>query len=548
MNTPKKRIEGENFFREVFSYSDKLSECAYVDCNFIRADLISAKVRGSEFLNCNLSSMDASGCEFIDCHFSNCNFQHSSFAKARFIGCTFHQSHRAPSITQENHKEFESPFSKASFAQTQFLESENSPCKLDGLFVSATGFKHAVFQGVVVTDCLFFGTSFENCTLKGGKFDCLDLRRSACSYLKIVDTEIANFKINGSKLAEVIGAEKVLKNSTFLVTFGNDQSMEICAVDDQLRQIYQKGANHFIEYGCFAPALNCLMALRSISEEKAPSISNEFSQSLTIKRLSSDFEHSSTSLEVLLNLIFEKISKNNDLVRISDMVNLFSILEHYKLSTETVGRQIESIAIYALHTDQHVDDLTRAQFAFGLERFMRSIDTGKFEVTFANRSVDLNDIEESVKFARFIRAILEIADINDQQAYRLEQGSIEETLKGIPTAKILSICLLVGILGIDASFDMKDGRITDGQFKYTGPVSFSKKIIDFLIDDLAPKIMGEVEATQRADLESNLQNVAQRYEPHSHMLTSYSQEYEIAVVLQPQVYSGSMATNLLETL
>lgn len=543
MSTPVRRIEGAKYFREVFSYSEDLSGFVYENCDFTRADLICARVMGTTFINCSLNHMDAFGAEFIDCTFQDCNFQHTSFAKARFLGCQIRQTSCEVSYSPDNYDSSASAFSKASFTQAQFGPNGATATVLDGLFLSATGFKYGLFDGVRITNCLFYGTSFESCLLRDVKIDCLDLQRSACNYLEIRATHIGRFIAPASKMLEIIGIAAVLEGCDFLVTFGHDQSHRIEALeDDGLLKVFKDGARQSVQYGRYATAINSLVALQILSKHYEWSPIPEHESQIKVTRRLLGKVGLEESVAALLRVIFEQQMAAARTAKLDDVANLLTVLCHHGLQTETIGGLMEAIAGHALATDRWADDLTKAQLNLALERYFRSIYTGRFNVDFCNRTVDLDDIAASVKFSRFIREILDMVGADASGAYALQQGSIIEQVKGLTASHIAKIACIMFILNCEFSFSDSHGYT----FEYKSPHATLEKVLDFVVDELGPALLEEWR-DERAKLKDDLKRSLPS-DQAIEKLQNYTHHHAVVVQAMPQPYDGGARIRQLASL
>lgn len=517
---------GQSFFRNVLSYSDDLTDTIFRNCNFNRADLVSAFVKRCRFVGCDMTSMDAAGSEFEDCEFIDCEFRFTSFSKTKFLGCTFRETSRFEDLTHDNHKEFTSVFSKASFFQAQFLNSNRGPCVFDGLFVSSTGFKFATLKNVQVKNSLFYGTSFENCLIEGGTFDQLDLRRSACSYLRLVNPYIKEFLTTGNKLAEIIGAAEVIKKLVFRISFGDDQSIQLENIGSEILQIYEDGARYFADRGCLAPAVNCLAALQHLSGE-IPAIIASCDQQQTLIELTGQHIKSEDRYVIFMRAVLENISHQRLPIRHDDIVNLLAVLTHYNIQNNKVGELVSGLALHAINSDPLVDDLTRARLLLAIDIFFKQIDTGRYDIVFTNHAINLDDIEGAVTFARFVRKVLRIAGNDSVHPYALEQGSINERIIGLSTRQVFNIFVVMALLGGEISYSGKDGL----SFKYSAPTSTAEKIVDFILNEWSPHFLKYETDETKANMKKEFLQNSDFLDQDCDELKQYCVENEVAAAV-----------------
>src|SRR5262249_22499930 len=146
----------------------------------------------------------------------------SNFNKTSFIGSAFVES-------PEQHSE-KLNFDGASMSQARFFASSKQKTLVVNIKFHGLGFRHSVFNNVMIRNTTVDYCSFENALLDQCDIDLLKLDRSSCRGIVIKDCSIQEFVSTVEKTIGAIGAFEMLNNckkinlefANFIITDKNE--------------------------------------------------------------------------------------------------------------------------------------------------------------------------------------------------------------------------------------------------------------------------------------------------------------------------------------
>jgi hypothetical protein len=416
-------------------------------------------------------------------------------------------------------------------------------CVFSGLYISSTGFKHGIIDGVTVKNCCIHGTSFENCIIKNSNFDILDLRRCACGFLIVKDTIIKKFYISASKAFEIIGLPIILEDCCFEIVFGHDQSIIYNKIDGDLLSLFQNSGKAFAENGQFAQALNCLVTLTHLRRDYSSTPNDDATAGIVEFGKAPLMPGKFSAYESLISNMAEHLNRGNIDIRIDSVVNLIETLSHYGIYSIRIAHIVDAMSFNAFSSDENADEITKGKFILSYNRYTKEVNTGLFEVIFRNDNISIEKIEESILFGKFISNIIFLCGAKEENLYAIERGSVIRKAKNLSWSQVLKVSFIFIILNSEVS--IQDGKISYSFNDQAGPI---ERVIKYTVEHVAPTVNPDITNQERKAISEELRMVSRDVQIKDKILKSYMDKHRVSAKLIPQMYRGDLIQAKIERL
>lgn len=467
----------------------------YSGCKFNNLALRKCMFDSQQFINCDFTEIDASDSVFINCLFLNCKFNHANFGKTSFSGCAIIQS--------EDHAHA-SNFANAGMSQSRFLSiSEEQRTFIVNVKFHGLGFRHAVFNGIVMRSVVVDHTSFENALFQECDIDVLKMDNSSCRGVVFKKCKIQLFISTLEKVIGSIGGLEMLeKCKAFVLSFVGHEA--ITEVSD-LKNLFGLHARDmtFAKDGNLFEYINVMNYL--YTQSKSHYAENEKKSKLDVAILQSEIQNGFKTTEranylyTITMRVYENISNKGEDIDLDNILYTLKLMYFLNINEYKFWNVLKLIfeGVKRSRHPDYADFLTVSQIDYYLDEVGGKIKKDTFLITILNESISWDSQEERLRFQKVIDLLFDSSDENDHKLISLHEGSVEVILDLIRPDNFLAACCLLGIRikasskhGVSFTFDVKMAVQTYADFlrkiipltKFFGPTKITQKKFDEILN------------------------------------------------------------------
>lgn len=458
------RIKVEDFF----SWGTFDRPAKYEECNFSNQAIRKCVFDSQQFIECDFSRVDASDSQFINCLFLDCKFTNANFGKTSFIGTAFVES-------VDRHLE-NSNFEGAGMSQARFLPSSKQKTVIVNIKFHSLGFRHSVFNNVIIRNTTVDYCSFENALLDECDIDLLKLDRSSCRGIVVKECNVEQFISTVEKAIGAIGILELLQSCKEINLEFADR--KITSVTELIQLFVENAATmNFAKNGKLFEFVNIMQYLFKQSQAFGRSYLEKRRGEIVVSRGESIDGFRTSEFSEYLCLVtldaYARIVERGENVDIDDILYSLKMMYFLDIHEYKFMLLLESMLdqMNISLEEDYTQSVSLSQINYYFDKVGQEIKKDTYQLVILDESVNWKNPDERLEFQKFIDELFASCSKEDYRLVSLHEGSAEAIFDIIRPEYILTIIVVLGVrlnysekTGIEFRFEPSAGLRNFGSY------------------------------------------------------------------------------------